>query len=180
LSQLLVAQRYAKALMQIAEKQNNVSGFKQEMGEVIGMAKSLPDFERLCLHPLIPPSRKAAAIDEILRNAGASETIRRFFIVVAKAGRLGLLYEFGIAFNELFDKRQGVLSAEVTSAQPLTETQAQTLNESFSKFIGKKLRFALRTEPSLLGGLTVQVGSTIYDASLQGRLRSLRTRLLST
>jgi F-type H+-transporting ATPase subunit delta len=180
LSQLLVAQRYAKALMQIAEKQNNVSGIKQEMGEIIDMAKSQPDFERLCLHPLFTLSRKATALNEILKNAGASETLRRFFIVVAKAGRLNLIYELAIAYNDLFDKRQGVLSAAVTTAQPLSETQAQILSESFSKRMGKKMRFVLQTDPSLLGGLKIQVGSTIYDASLQGRLRTLRARMLST
>jgi len=178
-SQLLIAQRYAKALLQIAEKQNDVSGLQKELNSIVRLVNSQPDLERLCLHPLIPPSRKAAVFDEILQTAGASQTIRRFFTVVAKAARLNLIYSFFVAFNELVDKHQGVLAAEVSSAQPLLENQLQSLNESFATRTGKTMRFVTRHDPALLGGLKVQVGSTIYDASLQGRLRMLRARLLS-
>jgi len=179
-SQLLVAQRYAKALLQIAEKQNNVQGLQKEMNSIIGLVKSQPDLERLCLHPLIPPSRKASVFDEILQVAKASQTIRRFFTVVAKAARLNIIYDLSTAFNDLVDKHMGIVSAVVACAQPLTENQLRSLKESFASRTGKTMRFVTRQDPNLLGGLKVQVGSTIYDASLQGRLRMLRARLLST
>ena len=179
MSQLLIAQRYAKALLQIAQKQNNIAGLRQELYSIVGLVRSQPDLERLCMHPLISPSRKAAVLDEILQKAGVSETIRRFFTVVAKAARLNLVFELAIAFSELVDKYQGVIAALVTSAQSLSENQLQTLTTSFSKRTGKQMRFTTRQDPSLLGGLKIQVGSTVYDASLQGRLRMLRARLLS-
>ena len=179
MSRLLIAQRYAKALLQIGQKQNNIPSMRQELYSIVGLVKSQPDLERLCMHPLIPPSRKAAVLDEILQKAGASGTIRRFFIVVAKAARLNLVFELAISFSDLVDKYQGVLPALVTSAQPLSENQMKTLTESFSKRTGKQMRFRTEQDPSLLGGLKIQVGSTIYDASLQGRLRMLRARLLS-
>jgi F-type H+-transporting ATPase subunit delta len=176
---LLIAQRYAKALLQIGEKHNSVNDLQQELDSVVGLVRSNPDLERLCLYPLIPPSRKAAVFDEVLRSAGAGETIRRFFLVVAKAARLYLVYELAVAFNDLVDRLKGILSAEVTSAQQLTEVQLQNLKESFSRRTGKEMRFAVRQDPGLLGGLKIKVGSTIYDASLKGRLRMLRARLLS-
>jgi len=179
MSQLLIAQRYAKALLQIAEKQNEVSDLQNELNSIVKLVNSQPDLERLCMHPLIPPSRKAAVFDEILQKAGASQTIRHFFTVVAKAARLNLVYSLFVAFNELVDKHKGILVAEVVSAQVLTERQLQSLNESFGARTGKTMRFVKRHDPNLLGGLKVQVGSTIYDASLQGRLRMLRARLLS-
>jgi len=179
MSNLLIAHRYAKALMQIAVKQNNVSGLHQELNSVVDLVISQPDMERLCLHPLIPPARKATVFDEILKKAGASETIRRFFVVVAQAARLNLIYELAIAFRDLVDKHKGVISAKVTCAQPLTEAQVQTLFSSFSNRTGKTIRFATQHDPTLLGGLKIQVGSTIYDASLQGRLRMLKEKLLS-
>jgi F-type H+-transporting ATPase subunit delta len=179
LSQILVAQRYAKALLQIAEKQDRVYDLQQEINSAVELVRSNPDLERLCLHPLIPPSKKAAVLDEILAQAGAGETIRRFFEVVAKAARLNLVYDLATAFNDLVDMHQGIVSAKVTSAQQLSEAQAQRLAESFSRVSGKKMRFSMQQDPSLLGGLKVQVGSTIYDASLKGRLRMLKERLLS-
>lgn len=182
MSQILVAQRYAKALLQIAEKQDRVGELQHELNQAVGLARSQPDLERLCLHPLIPPSKKAAVFDEILAHAGASETIRRFFVVVSKAARLNLVYELATAFNDLVDMHKGIVSAKVVSAQQLSEEQTQRLAESFSRISlvsGKKMRFHMQQDPSLLGGLKVQVGSTIYDASLKGRLRLLKERLLS-
>jgi F-type H+-transporting ATPase subunit delta len=179
LSLLLVAQRYAKALMQIGEKQNTIEGLQQELNSVAALVRSHPDLERLCKHPLIPPSRKAAVFDEVLQHGNASETVRRFFIVVAKAARLNLIYELAEAFNGLVDRRMGILSAEVVSAQPLTDSQVNALTETFLKRTGKKTRLAMRHDPNLLGGLKVQVGSTVYDASLRGRLRMLGARLFT-
>ncbi|MCL1908678.1 MAG: ATP synthase F1 subunit delta [Holophagaceae bacterium] len=176
---LLVAQRYAKALLQIGQQRNSVGALQQELNSIVDLVKAQPDLERLCMHPLIAPGKKSVAFDEILAIAGGSETIRRFFMVVTKAARLNLVYELAIAFNDLVDQHMGILSADVTSAQPLNESQARALSESFSMRTGKKMRFALRQDPNLLGGLKIQVGSIIYDASLQGRLRMLRARLLS-
>jgi F-type H+-transporting ATPase subunit delta len=179
LSQLLIAHRYAKALLQIGIKENTLQGLYDELSAVIGLVESSPDLERLCLYPLIAPGRKAAAFDEILRLAGASETIRRFFVVVAKAARLDLIYRLGDAFSDLYDDHMGILTAEVTSAQPLTDGQWRALAESFSGRTGKRMKFTQNHDPSLLGGLKVQVGSTVYDASLKGRLNMLKGRLLS-
>ena len=179
MSRRLIAHRYAKALLQIGEKQNDVAGLQKELGAVAALVKAQADLGRLCAHPLIPPARKAAVFDEILLAAVAGETIRRFFTVVAKAGRLALIHELAEAFDGLVDRHMGILTAEVVSAQPLTEEQSQALGEAFGRRTGKKMRFAMRHDPNLLGGLKVRVGSTIYDASLQGRLRMLKARLLS-
>ena len=179
MGQFLVAQRYAKALLQIAEKQNILQDLQQELNSAIDLVESHPDLERLCMHPLIPPSKKAAVVDEILASAGAGKTIRRFFVVVAKAARLNLVYDLATAFNDLVDVRQGIISAKVVSAQQLSEAQTDNLAVSFYNASGKRVRFFMEQDPSLLGGLKVQVGSTVYDASLKGRLRILKEKLLS-
>jgi F-type H+-transporting ATPase subunit delta len=89
------------------------------------------------------------------------------------------VYDLATAFNDLVDKHEGILSATVISAQPLTEAQEHKLAESFSKRFGKEMHLTTQHDNSLLGGLTVQVGSTVYDASLKGRLRMLKEKLLS-
>ena len=179
MSQLLIAHRYAKALLQIGIKENSLESLYSDLANVIGIVESNPDLERLCLHPLIAPSCKAAVFDEVLRTAGAGVTIRHFFVVVAKAARLDLIYRLGDAFSDLYDDHKGILNAEVTSAQPLTEDQQRALKESFEKRTGKKMNLTEQHDPGLLGGLKVQVGSTVYDASLKGRLNMLKGRLLS-
>jgi F-type H+-transporting ATPase subunit delta len=167
--------------MQIGIKENNLDGLYQELGSVIELvaSESHSDLERLCMHPLIPPSRKAAVLDEILRTAGAGETIRRFFMVVAKAARLNLIYKLGDAFFDIYNHHMGILMGEVASAQPLTDSQKSELEGVFEKRTGKKINLEQSHDPSLLGGLRVKIGSTVYDASLRGSLDRLKGQLLS-
>jgi F-type H+-transporting ATPase subunit delta len=73
----------------------------------------------------------------------------------------------------------GVVQASVSSAQILTEAQSRNLTASLASRTGKTIRVKWQQDPALLGGLRVQLGSTVYDASLQGRLRLLKAQLLS-
>lgn len=179
MSHRLVARRYAKALAGIAEDQGSLVKTQQELAAVAGLVRSNPDLERLAFYPLLAPSQKAAALDAVLAAAGVSDTLRKFFRVVATAARLDLIYDLSAAFDELVDERTGVVGATVGTAQPLSEAQRSALATALAHRTGKTVKLDLRQDPALLGGVKVQVGSTVYDASLQGQLRQLKARLLS-
>lgn len=175
----LVATRYAKALLQIGEQGGTQAALQQELSKVAALVKGNPDLARLVQNPLVAPRQMASVFDAVLAQAGVSGTLRNFFKVVAEAGRLGLLAQMETAFHELVDLRAGILVAEVASAQPLSESQTQALTASLAARTGKTVRVQWKQDASLLGGLKVQVGSTVYDASLQGQLQQLKAQLLS-
>lgn len=179
MSSRLTAQRYAKALLQIGDKQGNVPQLQQELETVAAAVAANADLSRLVASPLVLPTKKAEVFEAILAAAKVSETLRRFFRVVAEAGRLNLLPELRRTFADLVDERAGILEAKVSSAQPLSEGQQKALVASLSVRTGKTIRLSWLQDASLLGGLKVQVGSTVLDASLQGQLRQLKTQLLS-
>ena len=174
-----IARRYAKALADIGESQGTLQQILAELDAVDALVRSSADLQRLVAYPLIAPARRAAAFDAILAQAGASSLLRKFFKVVAEAARLSLLHDIIAAFHVLVDERMGVLEARVDSAQPLSGAQSERLAASLSARTGKTVRIRWRQDPALLGGLRVQLGSTVYDASLQGRLRLLKQQLLS-
>lgn len=179
MSGLAVARRYAKALAQIGEQQGKLMEFKQALDAIDAVVRANPDLERLVSYPLIAPSLRTSTFDAILKQIGTDETIRKFFQVVTQAARLSLIHDIVGAFSELVDVATGVVEAQVSSAQPLLEGQSQRLAATIGARTGKTVRIRWRQEPTLLGGLRVQLGSTVYDASLQGRLRLLKTQLLS-
>jgi F-type H+-transporting ATPase subunit delta len=178
-SSRLTARRYAKALLQIGDKQGNVPQLKQELETVAAAVAANADLTRLVASPLVMPTKKAEVFEAILSTANVSTTLRRFFKVVAEAGRLNLLADLHRSFSELVDERAGIVEAKVQSAQPLSEAQSQALVASLAARTGKTIRLSWSQDASLLGGLKVQVGSTVLDASLQGQLRQLRSQLLS-
>jgi F-type H+-transporting ATPase subunit delta len=178
-SSRLTARRYAKALLQIGDKQNNVPMLQQELETVAAAVTANADLARLVASPLVLPAKKAEVFETILATAKVSETLRHFFRVVAGAGRLNLLPDLRRTFAELVDERAGIVEAKVTSAQALSDTQAKALIASLTARTGKTIRLTWHQEPTLLGGVKVQVGSTVLDASLQGQLRQLKAQLLS-
>jgi F-type H+-transporting ATPase subunit delta len=178
-SNRLVARRYAKALAGIAEDQGNLVQVQQELTAVTALVRGNADLERLAFYPLLAPSQKAKALDAVLEAEGVSATMRRFFGVVAGAARLNLIYELATAFDQLVDERLGVVEASVQTAQPLSAHQSEALTAALARRTGKTIKLKWRQDPSLLGGIKAQIGSTVYDASLKGQLRLLQARLLS-
>jgi F-type H+-transporting ATPase subunit delta len=178
-SSRLTARRYAKALLQIGDRQGNVPQLHEELDTVAAAVAANADLMRLVASPLVLPKKKAVVFETILATAKVSETLRHFFRVVAEAGRLNLLPDLRRTFADLVDERAGIVEAKVASAQPLTEAQSQALVASLAARTGKTIRLSWSQDATLLGGLKVQVGSTVLDASLQGQLRQLKTQLLS-
>ena len=179
MSSRLTARRYAKALLQIGDQQGNVAQLQQELDAVAATVGANADLSRLVASPLVLPVKKAEVFEAILASAKVSPTLRHFFRVVAEAGRLNLLPDLRRSFADLVDERDGILEARVSTAQPLTDAQTKALLASLSARMGKTIRLSWSQDPSLLGGLKVQVGSTVLDASIQGQLRQLKTQLLS-
>ena len=179
MSNRLTARRYAKALIEIGDRQGNIPQLQQELETVAATVAAHADLARLVASPLVLPRKKAEVFETILAAAKVSDTLRHFFRVVAEAGRLNLLPDLRRTFAELVDDRAGIVEARVSSAQPMSETQAQALAASLGRRTGKTVRLSWSLDPSLLGGLKVQVGSTILDASIQGQLRQIKTQLLS-
>ncbi len=174
-----VARRYAKALAEIGESQGTLQDLLKELDAIGALVSGNPDLQRLVSFPLIAPSKRAAAFDAVLERAGASAILRKFFAVVAQAARLSLLHDIVASFHDLVDERMGVVEARISSAQAMSAPQAARLTASLSARTGRTIRIRWQQDPALLGGLRVQLGSTVYDASLQGRLRLLKQQLLS-
>jgi F-type H+-transporting ATPase subunit delta len=179
MSRRLIARRYALALAAIAEARDCLLPVQQELAGIAALVRGNPDLERLAFNPLLAPSQKAKALDAILVATGASATVRSFFGVVAGAARLDLVYELSSALDELVDERMGVVEARVQTAQPLSPAQTTALQAALARRTGKTVKLTWRQDPALLGGLKAQIGSTVYDASIQGQLRLLKARLLS-
>ncbi len=179
MSSRLTARRYAKALLQIGDAQGNVPQLKAELDAVAETVATNADLTRLVASPLVLPRKKAEVFESILATAKVSESIRHFFRVVAQAGRLNLLPDLKRTFADLVDERAGIVEAKVVSAQPLSEDQSKALVASLAARTGKTIRLSWSQDASLLGGLKVQVGSTVLDASLQGQLHQLKTQLLT-
>jgi F-type H+-transporting ATPase subunit delta len=108
----------------------------------------------------------------------ASPIVVKFLRVLNRHGRLDLLEQIARQARLAWDKKQGRKPVTVRSATPLDDAQKAALEGRISALIGATPQLKLEVDPSLIGGLVVQVGDDVYDASVRTRLQQLRDRLI--
>lgn len=165
--------RYAEAIAAIARQDNSWERWREDL-TIVGDA--LQDAElRLTLEsPRVTAERKGKLLDDVLRDRVADPT-RNLLKVMGRRGRLALLGDVRVWFDELADRALGVRRYRVTSATPLTEEQRTQLRQRLGS--GGSVVLTEHVDPSLLGGLVIRHDDVIRDFSVRTRLETLRNRL---
>jgi F-type H+-transporting ATPase subunit delta len=169
-----LAGRYALALYDLADEAKQLDAVAADLARLKTMIDESDDLRRLMSSPLVSRVQQAKAMDELVAQAGVNELTRRFVRVVASNRRLFGLRAIIDVFNRMLADRRGELTAEVTSAKPLTQAQADAVNAALRGAVGRKVSMDLKVDPKLLGGLKVKVGSRLVDASLASKLQRLQ------
>jgi F-type H+-transporting ATPase subunit delta len=171
-----VARRYAKALFDIATEKVQTTKYQSELQVLIDSLETNKDFSTLLLGRVITTSEKKELVKKIFGNE-FSQDIINFVCLVLDKGRENLLPEMLTAYTELLDAAAGVVPVSVTAAFELSSEQLAALSEAFTKKLGQPVRLDVSVDKSLIGGLKAQVGDTVYDGSLVGRLADLGRQL---
>ena len=135
------------------------------------------DLQRLISSPIFGHDEQAAAIAAVAEKAKLSDLTKGFLGLVAQNRRLGQLAAIISAFEALAASRRGEITGRVVSATPLGEGQAEALESSLAKAMGQQVTLQTSVDESLIGGLTVQVGSRMVDSSLRTKIRNLEVAM---
>jgi F-type H+-transporting ATPase subunit delta len=174
-----LAERYAGALVDVALENKQADQVKQELSAFAAMVRESAELQAFLANPSIARASKHAAIEQIVARMGASRTLRNYLFVIVDQRRAGLLVEIEQAFSRLLDARQGITQAAVTSASALTDAERAELVAVLGKLTGEKVQAQFGTDPALIGGAVVRIGSTIYDGSVRTQLERMRARMIS-
>lgn len=129
--------------------------------------------------PAVPPGRKKAVVGRIAADLNLSRITRNFLFVLVDHRRIASLPEIAHRFELVLDERLGFARAEVASARELGEPLRSALGSELERVTGKRIRALFSVDPSLIGGVTARIGSTVYDGSVRGRLLAIGRRLAS-
>lgn len=169
-----IAERYATALFELAEDEKALNELENDVGRFATLHDSSDDLQAFIRSPVYRAEEQVRAIEAVLKQAGIGGQTANFFKVVAANRRLFATPEIIAAFRRLIAKRRGEVTAEVTSAEPLSDTHVAALKEALKASLGKDVTLDTRVDPSLIGGLIVKVGSRMIDSSLKTKLSSLK------
>jgi F-type H+-transporting ATPase subunit delta len=169
-----MAGRYAAALFELAKDQRQLDEVERDLGTLSQMLDQSGDLRRVVLSPVITTDDQAKAFNAILAKVGVAGLVGNFVNLIVRKRRLFALKDMIKAFRALLARERGEVSADVTSAHPLTPEQMQALADSLRTSTGKNVRIDTRVDPNLLGGLVVKVGSRMIDSSLRTKLNNLK------
>jgi F-type H+-transporting ATPase subunit delta len=115
--------------------------------------------------------------EKLVERMGGSTTLRNFLWVLVDHHRTGMIGEIATEFETALLERLGLAEASVRSARELTAGQKQQLASTLEALTGKKIEARFAVDPTLVGGVVVRIGSTIYDGSVRTQLERLGARL---
>ena len=169
-----LAVRYATALFDLAAERNSLDQVASDLAQLKDLLAQSPDLRRFLRSPVLTREQQNQALGSLLQKAGISELTQQFVALVARNRRLFALGGMIEAYLSDLDRRQGKVSAEITVAQPLSESQAEAMNATVKKAYGDKVAISVSVDSRLLGGMVVKVGSRLIDNSLKSKIDKLQ------
>jgi F-type H+-transporting ATPase subunit delta len=163
---------YAKALFDAAKERGTLAAVRGEFSDVVEAIQASPELQNLLRNPQIDARAKRAGIDALF--AEADPTFLNFLRVAADKGRLGEIDDVHREFERLVAEAERVLKVDLVTAHALTDADAAEIIGKIEQASGRRVEATRSVDPSLIGGIVLQAGSFRADASVRGRLDSLR------
>lgn len=169
-----VAGRYASALLDLTRETGVTNQVAKDFACFLSLLESSQDLQRLIKDPTFSSKVQISALNKILDQCGIKGLAAQFVGLVAANGRLAFLPEMLRNFEYFAKIANGVTFADVVFAQSPSEKQIRDVTNIFQNVMGKDVSLNTSTNPDLIGGLVVQVGSRVVDGSIRSKLNSIR------
>ncbi|MEP6901574.1 MAG: ATP synthase F1 subunit delta [Actinomycetota bacterium] len=174
-----VARRYATALADVVLKGGETEAIKTELKLWEDLIKSNNNLRTVFANPAIAHLGKEKVLEGLLAKTKPSKTTANFLRVLLQNSRLTELAEINEKFASVLDERNGIVSADVTSARPLSDAQKAEFQVNLTKLTGKKVNLTFDIDENIIGGVVTRVGSTVYDGSVKTQLENLKEQLVN-
>lgn len=171
--QASLAGRYASALFDLARDGRAIETVEASLATLEQATTESDDLRRLIASPLVARHAAGDAIKSVAAQIGLDPLTANFLGVLATNRRLSQLRQVTLAFRQMAASHRGETSAEVTSAHPLDQAQVDALRVKLRGRVGRDVSIHMKTDPAIMGGLIVRIGSQMIDGSIRTKLNTL-------
>ena len=172
------SESYALALYEISKESSSLDKVEEEMKNINILVNENSNFKRAILSPMVTKENKESVLIKIAEKNNFSSTSKKFLGFVATKNRLFFLEKIIKSFLNLVSKNKGELKAKLVSSKKLTKEEQNKIQEDFSKDIQSSLKMDYKYDPTLIGGLIIQIGSIMVDTSIKTKLKKLETKMV--
>lgn len=171
------ANRYARALLDVAIKEADPVQAEQDLAAFAELLAGHEDLRRALTNPAVPVQAKRAVVDELVQRAKPVPPVGKLMVLLAARDRLELLPDLLHAYRERLLDHQQVVRAEVVTAVPLAGDRERQLQQKLAAMTGRTVRLTTSVDPAIVGGLIARVGTVVYDGSVATQLARMKERL---
>jgi len=172
-----VAEPYAEALLELAKSNGSLKETTNDMNIVTQFLANSSDLKKFLGNPLITKDAKKNVVKDIFGEQIDGSTLK-FLLLLVDRGRIEVLDSIAQKFLELSYKQDSIEIAKITSSIQLSADQQQSIAEKLKAITGaKQIKLALKVDPQLIGGFTIEIGSKMIDTSIRGQLKQISSLL---
>jgi F-type H+-transporting ATPase subunit delta len=170
-----MAGRYAGALFELALEEKAVDQVKKDLETFDALVGESPDLNRLVRSPVFGVDEQLKALSAILDKAGITGIAANFLRVITTNRRLFAVRDIVRGYRALVAKHKGEVSAQITVAEKLNDSNLGALKDALKSVTGgKDVDLDVKIDPAIIGGLIVKVGSRMVDSSLRTKLNAIK------
>ena len=167
-----IAEVYARSLFEVAQDGGALDRIHDELGEFADALAESDDLQVFFFSPYFSAPEKKDGLGKLVDDA--DENLVRFLELLAERHRMPVLFRIRRTFDDLWRKENNRLPVTVTSAVDLDEEMVKGIGKKIEEQTGQQIELSSRVDPDVLGGLVLQVGNQVLDASVRNRLEKLR------
>ncbi len=172
-----IAKRYARAFFRIAGEDGLYEKYYLELTLFSSIIKESKDLKELLLNPVFGQDEKRAVVDSLLKKTDISNVTANFLRLLVDKRRIGILPDIESCYRKFMDDALKKIRVDVKTAFPLSAELSEKLQKRMEDLTGRKVEMAVTEDASLLGGIVVGVGDTLYDGSIKTQLHNVRNLL---
>ncbi len=170
-----IAQVYARSLFEVASEADKLDTVRDQLGAFADALHSSRELQTFFFSPYFSTEEKKDGLDRALTDV--DPVVENFLKLLIEKHRMPVIFRIRENYDRLWEDENKLLPVEITSAVELDESIAKQLGDRISEQTGRKVELSSRVEPDILGGIVVQVGNSVLDASVRNRLDQLRRQV---
>ena len=172
------AERYSLALYELSTEGNVTSQIEEQSLSVLKLLEQSQDFSNLIKDPTTSQDDLLKVVNTISENYKFDQLLKNFLSFLIQKRRFFFVERILKSFIEICSEKRGELKAELKSAKELSNEEITQITEELTKNFSSKIKLNYKHDESLIGGLVVQVGSTMVDTSIKSKLQQIENRMI--
>jgi F-type H+-transporting ATPase subunit delta len=171
-----IAAVYARSLFEVAQDQDKLDEIRDQLGAFADALSETRELQVFFFSPYFSTAEKEDGLHRVVSDADPA--IVNFLELLIEKHRMPVLLRIRAIFDQLWEEENKLLPVSITSAVELDEAIVEQLGDRIAEQTDRKVELSAHVDPDILGGIVVQVGNSVLDASVRNRLEQLRKQVV--